>query len=419
MHAAPETLPPGIRVAGVYTVVEQISAGAMGAVYRALDDDGVGVALKRLLDPAQAARFEIEGRLLARLRHPRIVPVRGPVMDGDEQWLAMDLVEGPDLARLLTERGSPGLPVEDVIRWACQTCEALEYLHGQQVVHRDVKPANLILSDDGVVLVDFGVARTLDDDPGTRAIGTPRFMAPEVFVGEGVSPRSDVYGVAATVWALLVGKPPSYGDPTQLTEVCAGLTEDAEQTLRQALNLHPEKRVASAAALAAALGTPLDGPGSGGESLSVSVAPDGGRAQIQEEIVRTAAGVFEAAAVSIALVDARTKELVYQAGWGAGADEIVGVRLREGDGLAGAVVTSGEGLAVPSCRDDPRFQRRIAEGSGYLPHTMLLAPMRCNGEVVGVISILDRRDGGPYRPEDLVRADLFADLAVAALPSIV
>ena len=73
---------------------------------------------------------------------------------------------------------------------------------------------------------------------------------------------------------------------------------------------------------------------------------------------------------------------------------------------------------MPSCRDDPRFQRRIAEGSGYVPHTMLLAPMRRDGEVVGVISTLDRRDGGPYRPEDLVRADLFADLAVAALPSI-
>ena len=166
-------------------------------------------------------------------------------------------------------------------------------------------------------------------------------MAPEVFVGEGVSPRSDVYGLAATVWALLVGKPPSYRDPTRLTKVCDGLTEDAEQTLRQALDLHPEKRVASAAALAAALGTPLDDPGSGGDSLSVSVAPGGGRAQLQEEIVRTAAGVFEAAAVSIALVDARTKELVYQAGWGAGADEIVGVRLPEGAGLAGAVVTSG------------------------------------------------------------------------------
>jgi predicted Ser/Thr protein kinase len=405
-------------VADRYTIVEPISAGAMGAVYRAQDDDGTAVALKRLLDPTHAARFEIEARLLARLRHPRVVHVRGPVIDSDEQYLAMDLLEGPDLARVLRERGDPGLPVDEVIEWATQACEALEYVHAQQIVHRDIKPANLILGDEGVVLVDFGVARTLDgDDPGTRAIGTPRFMAPEVFVGEAVSPRSDVYGLAATIWALLVGKPPAYRDTTDLVATCPGLTEDAERTLRQALDLHPERRLASAAALAAALGTPLE-TSVAGVSLSVSEAPGSGGARLLEEIVRTAAGIFEAAAASIALRDSRTLELVYRAAWGAGADEVVGMRLPEGTGLAGAVVASGEGLAVPSCRDDPRFARRMAEGSGYVPYTMLLAPLKYDDETIGVLSILDRRDGGPYRSEDLVRAELVADLTVAALPHL-
>ena len=413
-----EALPEGTRVADRYTILAPISAGAMGAVYRARDDDGTEVALKRLLDPAHAARFEIEARLLMRLRHPRIVHVRGPVLEDGERFLAMDLVEGQDLAHELEQRGDPGLPVDEVITWACQACSALEYVHAQQVVHRDVKPANLILGDEGVVLVDFGVARVVEDenDPGTRAIGTPRYMAPEVFVGEGVSPRSDVYAMAATIWVLLTGKPPAFGDKTKLSEVCDGLSKEAEDALRQALEIRPEQRVASAAALAAALGAPVsDAATAAGESLAVS-EEEGRGGRLLEEIVRTAAGVFEAAAASIAIVDPRTGELVYRAAWGAGADEVVGMRLPEGMGLAGAVVASGEGLAVPSCRDDPRFARRMAEGTSYVPYTMLLAPLKAADEVIGVLSILDRRDGRPYEAEDLVRASLFADLTVVALP---
>jgi predicted Ser/Thr protein kinase len=412
-----QTLVPGTRVGDRYTIVAPISAGAMGAVYRAQDDDGTEVALKRLLDPAHAARFEIEARLLERLKHPRVVHVRGPVLDGEEKFLAMDLVQGHDLAHVIEERGEPGLPVDEVITWACQACSALEYVHSQQIVHRDVKPANLILGEDGVVVVDFGVARLVEDenDPGTRAIGTPRYMAPEVFVGEGVSPRSDVYAMAATVWAMLTGKPPVYADKTKLTEVCEGLTADAEATLRQALEIRPERRVSSAAALAAALGAPV-GTAAKGESFAVSEDPTARGGKLLEEIVRTAAGVFEAAAASVAIADPRTGELVYRAAWGAGAEEVVGMRLPEGVGLAGAVAASGLGEAVPACRDDQRFARRLAEGSGYVPYTMLLTPLKAAGEVLGVLSLLDRRDGRPYGPEDLVRADLFADLTVAALP---
>ena len=415
---AGQTLVPGTRVADRYTIVAPISAGAMGAVYRARADDGTEVALKRLLDPAHAARFEIEARQLERLRHPRVVHVHGHVIDGGEQFLAMDLVQGSDLARVLEERGAPGLPVDEVIPWACQTCSALEYVHAQQVVHRDVKPANLILGSEGVVLVDFGVAREVEDenDPGTRAIGTPRFMAPEVFVGEGVSPRSDVYAMAATVWVLLTGKPPAFHDKTKLSEVCDGLSADAEAALRQALEIRPERRMSSAAALAAALGAPLDDAIGSGESLAVSEEPGARGGRLLEEIVRAAAGVFEAAAASIAIVDPRTGELVYRAAWGAGADEVVGMRLPEGVGLAGAVATSGHGEAVPACREDPRFARRLAEGTSYVPYTMLLAPLKAADEVLGVLSVLDRRDGNPYSAEDLARADLFADLTVAALP---
>ena len=239
--AVPEVLQPGEVVGGSYEIVAPISSGAMGAVFRARRE-GRDVALKLLTNPGQGARFDIEARLLGRLSHPRVVDVLDHGRDGQRDWLVMELIEGPDLSRVLRERGTPGLSPAEVLDAARQAAEALEYVHAQQVVHRDVKPHNLIASDDGVVLVDFGVAREATDEPGTRGIGTPRYMAPEVLVGEGVSPRSDVYGLAATVWALLAGSPPAYGNPAPLP----GVAPELEQALRRALDPRPEHRFASA-----------------------------------------------------------------------------------------------------------------------------------------------------------------------------
>jgi signal transduction protein with GAF and PtsI domain len=114
-------------------------------------------------------------------------------------------------------------------------------------------------------------------------------------------------------------------------------------------------------------------------------------------------------------VDPISRELVYEAAWGAGAAEVVGMRLPPGAGLAGAVVTSGEGEAVPECRKDPRWANQVAARTGYVPYTMVVTPLQREGQTIGVLSVLDRRDGGPYRFEDLGRAALFADLAVVAL----
>jgi len=406
-------LDPGTRLAGRYEIEALLSAGAMGAVYRARTEDGGRVAIKRLLDPSQADRFEIEARLLSRLGHPRVVEVIEHFEDEGSQYLVMALVQGFNLNQRLLRDGNPGLPVDEVLEHARQASEALHYVHEQNVIHRDVKPHNLIRSEAGLVLVDFGIAREHAGDAGTRAIGTPLYMAPEVLVGEEVSPRSDVYGLAATVWALLTGKPPSYDDPTPLAETVPGVSPELERTLRAALAIRPERRLASVDALAAGLGTPL-GPGEG-RSLAISAERPTAPSELLERIVRTTAGVFEAAAVSIALVDRATSELVYQAAWGAGADEVVGMRLARGQGLSGSVVESEEGVAIPDCRSDPRFAESVAKKTGYVPHTMLVAPLERDGEVIGALSILDRRDGGPYGPGDLAKADLFADLAVAAI----
>lgn len=404
----------GATVAGRYRIESRLSEGAMGTVYRARSDDGPQVAIKRLVDPEDAARFEIEARLLSRLDHPRIVRVVEHVEDEGSHYLVMDLVEGPDLNRVMLERGEPGLPVEEVLEYVRQASEALQYVHEQNVVHRDVKPHNLIRGADGIVLVDFGIAREGGrEDGGTRAIGTPLYMAPEVLVGEEVSGRSDVYSLGATAWALLSGKPPAYDDPKPLAEAVDGVTPELERALRAALAIRPERRLASAASLAGALGVPL--AEARGRSLALSAPePPVGR-ELLEGVVRTAAGVLDAAAASIALIDPHTGELVYQASWGAGAEEIVGVRLPPGEGIAGSVVADGEGLAVPDCRTDPRFAESVAKKTGYVPHTMLLAPLERSGEAIGVLSVLDRRDGGGYGPADVERAILFAELAVTAI----
>lgn len=408
----------GLLLNDRYRVVEPISAGAMGAVYRAVDlETDTEVALKQSTNPHLDHRFEVEARLLASLQHPRVVRILDHFSASSGQFLVMDLVRGIELGNLLRQRGAPGLPVDQSIEYVRQVCEALQYVHDQQIVHRDVKPQNLILGEAGVVLVDFGIARLLDEgeleSSGTIGIGTPRFMAPEVFAGGSVSPRTDVFGVAATLWTLIAGRPPKYADQTKLSSVVGDVTPELERTIAAGLEMIPERRVASAAAFARALGVPLRTET--GISLAVSIDDSDASRSLMEAIVHTAAGVFGAAAASIALIDETTGELVYQSAWGSGAREIVGVRLPPNAGIAGHVVATGFGEAVPDCRADARFAARIAAGTGYVPYTMIVVPLRRGRSSIGALSILDRRDGQGYRDGDLEPAALFADLAVKAL----
>jgi serine/threonine protein kinase len=407
----------GVTLNDRYRVVEPISAGAMGAVYRAVDvENGAQVALKQSTNPHNDSRFEAEARLLAALSHPRVVKILDHFGASSGQYLVMDLIQGVELGVLLKQRGAPGLPVEQAIELVREACEALQYVHDQQIVHRDVKPQNLILSETGVVLVDFGIARLMDDSQesqGTVGIGTPRFMAPEVFAGGRVSARTDVFGIAATLWTLIAGRPPVYADPTKLSTIVHDVTPELERTLAAGLEMIPERRVASVAAFAMALGAPLRTET--GVSLAVSVEdPDASRSLL-EAIVHTAAGVFGAAAASICLVDEVTGELVYQAAWGAGAREIVGVRLPPGTGIAGRVVATATPEAVPDCRTDSRFAASIAAGTGYVPHTMLVVPLMRAGRAIGALSILDRRDGRGYNEGDIEPAALFGGLTIKSL----
>jgi hypothetical protein len=410
-----DELKPGTLLAERYEIQGPISSGAMGAVYRASDREaGSEVAIKRLLDVRHAERFEIEARLLSQLRHPRVVQVLDHFQEETGQFVVMELVAGTDLGKIIKQRGNPGLPADEATQHVLEACEALQYVHDQLIVHRDIKPENLVFGPSGVIVVDFGIARELgeDEDVGTIGVGTPRYMAPEILAGGAVSPRADVYGLAATLWTLLTGEPPAYDDMTKLAETIPGVTPELEAAVRAGLEFVPERRTTSIAAFAAALGSPLGDDR--GESLARSVPEPSAPEDLIERIVFTAAGVFDAAACSVALTDRATGELVYQSAWGAGAREIVGIRLPPGKGIGGAVAASGDPEAV-DCRNDERFQAQIAEGTGYVPVSMLVVPLKRGDDTIGVLSLLDRRDGGQYGLEDAERASLFADLTVTAL----
>ena len=183
-----------------------------------------------------------------------------------------------------------------------------------------------------------------------------------------------------------------------------------EAALHAGLEPDPQLRLPTAEAFAEALG---EGLAERGSSLALSVARPSVPPAVLETAVRAAAAVFGATATSIAFLDG--DELVYESAWGAGADEIVGVRLAPGEGIAAHVAASGRAEAVPNCREDPRWAREIALGIGYIPHTMLVVPLGPPERPFGVLQILDRLDGGRYGPADVERGRAFAELTMAAL----
>jgi hypothetical protein len=280
-------------------------------------------------------------------------------------------------------------------------------VHEQQLVHRDVKPQNLMLHPErGVTLIDFGIAREITAGEGTRQLGTPGYMAPEALTGGPFTPRTDVYGLAATAWALLTGRPPRLG----ALEVPPEMPRPLAAALVAALEIDPRRRIESIDALSARLGGAP--PADRGRDLGVSAGTRHG--ELLEALTRTAAAVFDAAATSIAL--ARPDGgLVFAAAWGAGADVVVGMTVPPGQGVAGRVLATGIGEVVADCRRDPDFAEALATRTGYVPHTLIAAPLLDGDTPVGVLSILDRRDGAAYDVADLRRASVFADLANAAI----
>ncbi len=188
----------------------------MGAVWLAQDEVlGRQVALKRIgMFPGGGSpdlvRAEREAKLAAKLNHPHVVAVFDFVTDGDAQWLVMEYVEGVTLAELSKQRG--GLPAEDVAPIIRQAAEALAAAHEAGIVHRDVKPSNILVTEDGTAkLADFGIARARADATLTQTgmvTGSPAYLAPEIASGGAATDASDVWSLGGTLFHALTGRPP-------------------------------------------------------------------------------------------------------------------------------------------------------------------------------------------------------------------
>ena len=201
-------------IKGRYELLETLGSGGEGRVVKALDHQhGRYVALKLRPVGSEQGRDDLlrEARVLLGLTpHPSLPLVREDFFDGEEYVVVMDWVDGTDLARLLADKGVPGLALSSVLAYLAEAAEALTFLHTHDppIIHGDVKPANLILTRGGhVKLVDFGLSSTRGL-VGQRT-GTPGFRAPEIAGGAAPSRASDVYALTATAFALLTGAPPT------------------------------------------------------------------------------------------------------------------------------------------------------------------------------------------------------------------
>jgi serine/threonine-protein kinase len=206
-----------------YTILRVLGAGGMGQVYLASHprlprEDALKVLPGDVTgDPEFRARFMREAELAAGLSHPHIVAIHDRGEDDGQFWISMDYVAGTDAGRLLREEYPGGMPLDVVVPIVTAVASALDYAHHRGLLHRDVKPANILLTEpEGqsrrVYLADFGLARRIDDATGLTAtnmtVGTVAYVAPEQLKGERVDGRADQYALACTAFHLLVGAPP-------------------------------------------------------------------------------------------------------------------------------------------------------------------------------------------------------------------
>src|SRR5437899_5065032 len=219
-HAAGDPTPPhvpGERYIGKYRVKRELGRGGMGAVYLA-EQPGLGreVAIKELIqsaDPVALKRFLQEAQVMARTSHPNLVQVHDMELMGNVNYLVLEFVRGRSLRDWINEKPIPPPQVFAIMHGVLQ---ALDYAHRRAIVHRDMKPENVLISDEGNVKVaDFGIARLMDDtEVGGAAtktgttVGTPQYMSPEQVSSSKVDGRSDLYSAGIMFYELVAGQPP-------------------------------------------------------------------------------------------------------------------------------------------------------------------------------------------------------------------
>jgi serine/threonine-protein kinase len=266
---------------GKYTIERELGRGGMATVFLARDAGGTPVALK-LLNPELAStvgaeRFRREIRVAARLQHPNILSVMdsgvAPVPSGggtvDFLWFTMPFVEGRNVWERFEREGA--FPHSEVVRIGIAVADALDYAHAQGVVHRDIKPDNILLEGERVLVADFGVARAVSEvaeklTATGMVVGTPTYMSPEQASGDReIDGRTDVFALGCVLYELLASEPPFHGPTPQATLMrrftgpprklrpVVDVPEAVEAALFRALARDPKERYATAGEFAAAL----------------------------------------------------------------------------------------------------------------------------------------------------------------------
>lgn len=277
-------LSQGAKIAG-YTVERMLGSGGMGEVYLAQHPrlpryDALKVLRTNIsADPDYVERFNREADLAAKLWHPHIVGIHDRGKNRGRLWISMDFVDGTDASRLLHDRHPGGMPLPEVLDIVKAVASALDYAHGRGLLHRDVKPANILISDGDhgerrILLGDFGVARDLGDSAGhgltatNMTVGTPAYAAPEQLMGLDLDGRTDQYSLAATTYHLLTGSPlfdnsnPAVVIGQHLNAPPPALRDTRPEhaaldaALSRALAKNPEDRFATCAEFADALAEP-------------------------------------------------------------------------------------------------------------------------------------------------------------------
>ncbi|MGQ9476048.1 MAG: serine/threonine-protein kinase [Actinomycetota bacterium] len=249
-----------------YHILREIGRGAMGRVYLAHDNLLERyVALKELSVPDYLSeeeraevreRFRLEAKAAARLTHPHILTVHDIILQGDRQFMVMEYLEGKTMREVLAERR---LSVSEVLSIAPMVCEALGYAHRQGIVHRDVKPDNIfVLQDGNIKLADFGIAKMIRVSERTHTdviMGTPNYIAPEVIKGNPFDHRVDIFALGVTIYEMLSGRRPfdaendfaiiyrvATEEPVPLSDLVEGLPPGLVHAVHRALHKDPTLR---------------------------------------------------------------------------------------------------------------------------------------------------------------------------------
>ena len=263
------------KTVGNYEIQRELGRGGMGVVYKAHEQSLQRVvALKVLLahlarDTAFVKRFLHEARAVARLNHPNVVTIHTVGQHGGTYYIAMEYVKGRSLAEIIRAEGQ--IDVRRALDIAAQSAKALAEAHKQGIIHRDIKPHNIMVDEAGLVKVmDFGLARAAQSSTHLTAtgaqLGTPRYMSPEQCQGKPLDPRTDVFSLGVTLYEMLAGSPPFDADtPLALMyqilhepfpavqELNADVPAGVAQVLARMTARDPDQRYPSAAVLCADL----------------------------------------------------------------------------------------------------------------------------------------------------------------------